>query len=212
MWGKREQVILWTTSYLPLILIMLYRFIDGNNFFKNTKWALWLKRNIGKELFEFFLILLIITFSLLLFRLITNWLFNDFDDQLKMRRIGRSYSVRKYQKISVNDYSFFLITLLLPLFSIDNKSVVNLVVTLFIIIVIIVIYVKTDSISICPLFFTSGRNVYRAEISDQTKEIEKVNPLVRLDVIIIIKERTLDLNNKFRVQKLVANVYYLTTS
>ena len=37
MWGKKEQLILWITAYIPLILIMIFRFIDSNDFFKKTK-------------------------------------------------------------------------------------------------------------------------------------------------------------------------------
>lgn len=209
MWGKKEQFILWVTAYLPFILIIMYRFIDGNDFFKKTKWALWLSEHLDKILFDFIIIIGIIVFSLFIYRLVTNWLFNDYDNLLKAKEIGKNISVRKYERLNVNDYSFFLMTLLLPLVSIDHASVVNLVVTFMIIVIVIFIWVKTDSISACPLFFTSGRHVYRAVISDQPKEVEALDPLSRMDVIIITCEKNLDLNHKFRVQKLVNNVFYL---
>jgi hypothetical protein len=210
MWGKREQIFLWFVAYLPMYLIMVYRFIDSNNFFKKTELALWIRKHIDKTFFDFIIILGIILFSLLIYRLVINWFFKGFDEKLRNREIGKVVSIRRYGKLSVNDYSFFLMTLLLPLISLDHKSVINLIVSILIIIIVISIYVKTDTLSVCPLFFTSGRQVYRATMSYNKKEDEDRNPSLRLDVIIITREKSLNLDNKFRAQKLINNIYYLT--
>ena len=212
MWGKRDQIILWMTAYLPLILIMFYRFIDANNFFKRTKCALWLSQHVHKVLFDFIIITIIILLSLVAYRVVAAWYFKDIDRELTKGESGDTYAVRKYEKLSVNDYSFFLMTLLLPLVSLDYASVINLVVSMLIITVVIAIYVKTDYISICPLFFTSGHQVYTAIISQYSKEEEALDPALRIGVIIITKEKSLDLNYKFRVEKLINNMYYLANT
>lgn len=209
MWNKREQVQLWVAAYLPLVLIMLYRFIDSNDYFKKEQWATWLSKQLDKTVFDFIIITLIIGLSLVVYRLIAFWLLSDYDRQLKEKEIGKNVSVRKYERLSVNDYSFFLMTLLLPLISIDHASAVNLTVTFLIIVVVIVIYVKTDFISVCPVFFTSGRHVYKATISDQSKEAEAADSSIRQEVIVITAEKSLNLNNKFRAVKLIGNIYYL---
>lgn len=211
MWGKREQVILWATAYFPLILIIIYRFIDGNDYFKKTGWAKWLAENIDKTVFDLIVITGIIAASLLIYRLVAAWLFSDYDLQLKEKEIGKNVSIRKYERLSVNDYSFFLMTLLLPLISIDQASTINLMVTLAIIVIVIAIYVKTDFISVCPVFFTSGRQVYKAIISDQNKEAEAADPSIRQEVIIITREKSMNLNNKFRTLKLINNIFYLAS-
>ncbi|WP_028987435.1 hypothetical protein [Thermicanus aegyptius] len=212
MWGKREQVILWATAYLPLVLIMVYRFVDSNDFFKKAEWAKWLAMHIDKTVFDVIVIAGIIVLSLLIYRLVAMWFFSDYDRQLKDKEIGKSVSVRKYERLSVNDYSFFLMTLLLPLISIDQASAINLMVTLTIVVIVIVIYVKTDFISVCPVFFMSGRQVYKATISDQSKEAEATDPSIRKDVIIITREKSLNLNNKFRTVNLISNIYYLSSN
>lgn len=209
MWGKKEQIVLWAIAYLPLYLIMIYRFIDSNNFFKKTEFMSCLRDHINKILFDSIIIFLIIIFSLLIYRIVTNWYFKDLDRELTEEGVGDTYAVRKYEKLSVNDYSFFLMTLLLPLISLDYASVINLIVSLLIIIVIIAIYVKTDYISVCPLFFTSGRHVYKAVISRYSKEDEALDPSLRVSAIIITKEKSLDLNYKFRAVKLINDIYYL---
>ncbi|MEK4236201.1 hypothetical protein [Paenibacillus sp. FSL H7-0714] len=212
LWRKREQVILWSTAYFPLLLIMVYRFVDSNDYFKKTKWGLWLGRQVDKTLFDLIVILGIISFSLLIYRLVSNWLFSDYDRQLKDKEIGKDISIRKYERISVNDYSFFLMTLLLPLISIDHASVINFTVTFLIIVIIIIIYVKTDYISVCPVFFISGRHLFKATISDQSRANEAINPLSRQKVIIITRDKSMNLNNKFRTEKLINNIYYVSNT
>ncbi|WP_201317555.1 hypothetical protein [Paenibacillus sp. EPM92] len=212
MWGKREQVILWATAYLPLVLIMIYRFIDSNDFFKQTNWATWLAKHMDKTVFDVIVIAGIIIISLLIYRLVAMWLFSNYDRQLQAREIGMNVSVRKYERLSVNDYSFFLMTLLLPLVSIDQASGINLMVTIAIVLIVIAIYVKTDFISVCPVFFVSGRQVYKAIISDQSKEAEIADPSIRQEVIVITREKSMNLNNKFRTVKLINNIFYLSTN
>lgn len=212
MWGKREQVVLWATAYLPLMLIMFYRYIDSNDYFKSTDWAQWLAGHFDKTIFDIMVILAILIFSLLAYRLVANWLFSKYDSQLKDRKLGTRVWVRKYERLSVNDYSFFLLTLLLPLISMDYASVINLMITLVVVVIVIVIYVKTGTISVCPVFFVSGRQVYKAVLSDKSKAAEAVDPSVRQEAVIITREKFLNLNRNFRTVKLLNNIYYLTAN
>ena len=137
---------------------MIYRFIDSNDFFKKTNWATWLAKQIDKTVFDVIVITGIIVISLLIYRLVAIWLFSGYDRQLWSREIGINVSVRKYERLSVNDYSFFLMTLLLPLVSLDQASGINLIATIAIVLIVIAIYVKTDFISVCPVFFLSDRS------------------------------------------------------
>ncbi|EFM09517.1 conserved hypothetical protein [Paenibacillus curdlanolyticus YK9] len=212
MWGKREQVILWTAAYLPLFLIMFYRFVDSNDFFKKTEWATWLAQYIDKTVFDVFIIAGIIFISLLIYRLVAIWLFSNYDRQLRAKEIGKIVSIRKYERLSVNDYSFFLMTLLLPLVSLDQASGINLMVTVAIVLIVIAIYVKTDFISVCPVFFVSGRQVFKAIISDQSKEAEVADSSIRQEVIIITRDKSLNLNKKFRTVKLIGDIFYLSSN
>ncbi|MFD5022303.1 hypothetical protein ACFWMP_25715 [Paenibacillus sp. NPDC058367] len=212
MWGKKEQFILWLTAYLPLLLIMIYRFIDSNNFLSKSKIIYLISQKINQYFVDFIVIMLIILFSLVLYRVVTKWYFEDLEKDLLAETTGDIFFVRKYENLSVNDYSFFLMTLFIPLISIDHASVINLVLTVLTIGIVILIYVKTDSISVCPLFFTSGKYVYIATISEYSREMEALDPSLRKSVIIITPTKELDLNRKFRVSKLNGDVYYLTNT
>ncbi|PGD69859.1 hypothetical protein COM44_14165 [Bacillus wiedmannii] len=71
--------------------------------------------------------------------------------------------------------------------------------------IIILIYVKTDSISTNPLFFVTGRSVFQAEITN-TSGSEN-----RRKVFLISEDEFLDLNDKFIIQHLVGDVYYIVS-
>lgn len=73
-------------------------------------------------------------------------------------------------------------------------------------------YVKTDFISVCPVFFVSGRQVYKAVISNQSREAEIADSSIRQKVIIITREKFLNLNTKFRTIKLINIILYLSTN
>lgn len=213
MWGKAEQTVLWVITYIPLILIMVFRFIDSNDFINinQIKFKLLSKQVVlDSILTEILIVVLILFISFILYRITISYFLSGYEKELKPGGRGKNYSIREIKYLSVNDYSFFLLTLLLPLISLDHTSVVDLSVSILIIIYVISIYVKTDAISVCPLFFFSGRKVYKGIISEGNKEEEDQNPYLRKDVVLILKEKNLTLNKKMRGAELANNVYYLT--
>ncbi|MCY7971047.1 hypothetical protein MOB00_06750 [Bacillus spizizenii] len=210
LWGKKEQYYLWYTAYLPLFLIMVYRFIDSLNLFGNIKIIKYIVKTLTKTGVDFIVILLIILFSYLMYKLVIRWLLKDQEIDLNSGNTGSSFSIRSIKKLSVNDYTFFLMSLLLPLFSLDYESFINVAVSFLIIVVVIIIYVKTDFISICPLFFTTGYQVYEAIISQHSKETEQEDPSVRITAIIITKSKNPDLNDRYRGRRLISNIYLIT--
>ncbi|WP_198134396.1 hypothetical protein [Pontibacillus litoralis] len=148
--------------------------------------------------------------SLVLYKITIKYLLSGYERLLVQGGKGEDFFIRDIKVLSANDYSFFLLTLLLPLVSLDHSSFINLSVSLLIIFYVISIYVKTDAISVCPLFFFSGRKVYKGIISTGTKEQEAKDPLLRKEVIIIMKEKNLTLSRKMRGEELVGNVFYLS--
>lgn len=213
MWGKFEQTIIWTVTYIPLILIMVFRFMVSNKFLKIPTYELVIfnKNIVINSIFiEVFYVLIILLASFIIYKVTIYYFLSGYEQKFKPGKEGRNFSIREIKYLSVNDYSFFLLTLLLPLISLDHSSVLNLTVSIIIITYVILIYVKTDSISSCPLFFFSGRQVYKGIISQGTKEEETTNPSLRREVFMIVKRENLDLNKKMRGEKLVRSVFYLT--
>lgn len=209
IWGKRQQFIFWIVSYTPLLLIMIYRFINSNNYFKQYKTIIWIASVVNKVLFDTLIVFLIILFSWICYKVTVNFYLKSLNHQLENGTNGSLVSVRKYNKLTANEYSFFLLTLLVPLASIDHSSIINFWITFIIILLAITIHVKTDYLVTCPIFFVSGYQVYRATVSYGSREDEQVDESLKKDIIILTKMKYLDLNYKFRVIRLVADIYYL---
>jgi hypothetical protein len=192
---------------------MIFRFIVSNGFINLDTYTIPLfDKNIhlNKVIVEVFFVIITLVISFVLYKITIKYLLSGYERSLVRGGKGEDFSIREIKVLSVNDYSFFLLTLLLPLVSLDHSSFINLSISLLIIFYVISIYVKTDAISVCPLFFFSGRKVYKGIISTGTKEQEAENPLLRKEVIIIMKEKNLTLNRKMRGEELVGNVFYLS--
>lgn len=215
MWGKREQWILWSVTYAPLILIMFFRFLISNNIYFGLDVFL---KNLNefndfffsRMAFELYFIIFTVILSFILFKITIKFYLYKYDEKFEQGGEGEDFFIREINKLSANDYSFFLLTLLLPLISLDHSSIINLFISIMIIIYVINIYVKTDSISVCPIFFFSGRAVYKGIISTGSMEEEKVNPALRRNVVMVMKKENLDLINQVRGEELVGNVYYIS--
>ncbi|GAA0366437.1 hypothetical protein [Bacillus horti] len=214
MWGKVEQSILWVVTYTPLVLIMIFRFITSNEFFGLDQQIRMIFNKdsvfLSNLALEIYFILIALVFTVALYIATIKYYLSGYEKNIKPGKEGNDYFIRKIEKLSANDYSFFLLTLLLPLISLDHSSAINLAVSIMVVIYVIIIYVKTDAISVCPLFFFSGRRVYKGIISTGTKAQELSNPSFRKEVVIVIKRENISLNRTVRGAQLVGNVYYLT--
>ncbi|PEW56322.1 hypothetical protein [Bacillus cereus] len=203
MWSKKEQVLLWILAYLPLMGIFLLKFALENKLIPSSLQVIWGKiPHTSEKVTELIYAIIIVVLGSLLGILITRGALKKAKNSTSS--ISEVY-IKKYAKPRAEHYSFFLITMLLPLFSLDVKSVTNLTGGLLILGIIILIYVKTDSISTNPLFFVTGRSVFQAEITN-TSGSEN-----RRKVFLISEDEFLDLNDKFIIQHLVGDVYYIVS-
>lgn len=218
MWSKYQQRVLWILTYSPLIIVMIYRFIAGNNFFGLDQWLRtksWLSKEsifVSYMALDVYFILFVLTYTYLIYTFAIKWFLAGYENRISQGQDGQNYYIRKAEKLSANDYSFFLLTLLLPLISLDHSSIINLVVSLMIIFFVISIYVNTDAISVCPILFFSGRKIYKGVISSGEKNEEVSNPALRKEVVFMIKKDRITFDKKVRGESLVNGFYYLTNS
>lgn len=216
MWSKFQQRVLWILTYSPLIIVMIYRFIAGNEFFGIDNWIQTFKWVSIESIFvsymalEVYFVIFILLYTFTIYKLAIKWFLAGYESRIAQGQDGEDYYIRKAEKLSANDYSFFLLTLLLPLISLDHSSITNLVVSLLIIFFVIAIYVNTDAISVCPILFFSGRKVYKGIISAGEKQEEVENPSLRKEVVFMIKKENISFDRKVRGERLVNGFYYLT--
>jgi hypothetical protein len=197
---------------------MVFRFIGGNKYFGLDKWFKekeWFPNEsifVGSMALEIYFVLMTLLYTYVIYKFTIIWFLSGFEERIKPGEEGEDLYIRKAEKLSVNDYSFFLLTLLLPLISLDHSSVINLAMSLMIISFVISIYVKTDAVSVCPLLFFSGRRVYKGVISTGEKDQEEINPSLRKEVVFIMKKDKITFTKKVRGESIVNEVYYLTNN
>ncbi|GGN95794.1 hypothetical protein [Saccharibacillus kuerlensis] len=214
MWSKKEPIILWTTAYAPLFMLMIGGFLYRNNLL-----PAWLGREslnglLGGRMWiaEVVFLLVVLGASLLLYRLVIVWLLRDTEKKVVSQRGGRMYAVRRFEKLPASDYTFFLMTLLLPRLALDYSSITNFAVSLLMIVFIIAVFVKTDTIATCPLFFVSGFQVFKGTISAYSLEEEAADKGLRQEVVMLVREKDLDLGAKYRGEPLTGKMYVISRS
>ena len=209
MWSKKEPIILWTTAYAPLLMLMLGGFLYRNDLLPQAIREERLSQMLGGRLWiaEAGFLLAVLGGSLLLYRLVIVWLLRDIGKKVHSGSGGQNYAVRRFEKLPASDYTFFLMTLLLPRLALDYSSITNFAVSLLMIVFIIAVFVKTDTIATCPLFFVSGYRVFKGTISANSREEEAADPELRREVVLLVRGKDLDLGEKYRGEALKGNVY-----
>ncbi|GAA0491223.1 hypothetical protein GCM10008986_16630 [Salinibacillus aidingensis] len=200
MWGKRAQGILWFVSYTPVFMIAIYRYyfediVKGKN--------LW-NYNIPENLLHVFFILILLFFSIGIYYFIPKLMFRNIERKISNYDKGKDIYIKEFKKPSLNDYTFFLLTLILPLITVDFKSIVSLTICIAVILFIILLLTKIDYIIACPIFFVSKYKVFNVSFVFITDKEEKY----KTKGFVITKHDDL-YNKKFKIVKLIKNVYYL---
>ncbi|NGZ74085.1 hypothetical protein [Saccharibacillus alkalitolerans] len=212
MWSKKEPIILWTTAYAPLLMLMIGGFLYRNDLVPARLREQRLSELLGGRLWiaEALWLLAVLGGSLLLYRVVVRWLLRDVRQKVDSRSGGSLYSVRRFEKLPAGDYTFFLMTLLLPRLALDYSSMTNFAVSLLMIVFIIAVFVKTETIATCPLFFVSGFQVYKGTISEYTREEEQSEKELRREVVLLVRDKDPDLGEKYRAEQLIGKVYMIS--
>ncbi|MEJ8304486.1 hypothetical protein [Saccharibacillus sacchari] len=214
MWSKKEPIILWTTAYAPLLLLMIGGFLYRNDLLPYAIREEPLSKMLGGHLWiaEVGFLLAVLGGSLLLYRWVITWLLRDIGKKVHSGSGGQTYAVRRFEKLPASDYTFFLMTLLLPRLALDYSSITNFAVSLLMIVFIIAVFVKTETIATCPLFFVSGYRVFKGTISAHSKQEEAEDQELRREVVLLVKGRDIDLGEKVRGESLYGNLYVISGS
>ncbi|MFT4415310.1 hypothetical protein ACLM5H_15725 [Fredinandcohnia humi] len=202
MWGKLEQAFIWIISYLPVLLIALYRY-----FFEKEVSKLSLSlygHQVSNDIIHVVSIVVLMTISALLYYFVPTKMFKKIERQLSSKKKGQTVIIKKFERPTLNDYTFFLLTLILPIITVDFSSTVSLLVCFLVITFSIILLTRVDYIIACPLFFVSSYKVWKVSILETSEKDESYT----INGYIITKENDF-FNKEFRVSKLIRNVYFL---
>ncbi|MBC1532070.1 hypothetical protein HCJ02_01815 [Listeria seeligeri] len=153
-----KQFAYWIAAYMPVISLLILKYLRST-YYKDGFWMniKFLKINI----FGDFFIYLSVCFITILFY----WLSAKIFERCKMKEIRdangeKRIFVREYKPVSINEYSFFILSLLLPFVIEEPSDLLNLLIMLTLIIIIIIIMIKKKQIIINPIFLFSKFKVF----------------------------------------------------
>ncbi|MBN8199306.1 hypothetical protein [Bacillus sp. NTK034] len=201
MWGKTEQGFLWIISYLPVLVVALYRYF----FEEKVKTLEVFGHTISDDFLHLIFISFIMLFSAGLYYYVPKTMFKKLNKQMVKGEKGRNVIVKKFERPNLNDYTFFLLTLILPLITVDFTSTVSFLICFSVIIFIIILLTRVDYIIACPLFFVSTYKVWKIELLETSEQNEEYT----INAFVITNESDF-FDKEFRVEKLIRNIYYLT--
>ncbi|CAM4214073.1 hypothetical protein BAMA_02105 [Bacillus manliponensis] len=203
MWGKLEQAVLWIISYIPVLLIALYRHV----FEKKVSEAGYI-RFCGYQISDYFIHIIVVISLMCLSVCLYLWapkiMFKKLERKLMLKEKGQNVTVKKFERPSLNDYTFFLLTLILPLITVDFSSIVSFLVCFSVITFIIVLLIQIDYLIACPLFFVSSYKVWKVALLEKSERDEEYI----IEGYVITKENDF-FDKEHRIVKLIRNVYFL---
>ncbi|MGE1006673.1 hypothetical protein ACQGRT_04575, partial [Bacillus cereus] len=124
MWGKIEQAVIWIISYIPVLLVALYRHVFEKRV-SEVEHLSFCGYQISDYLFHIIVVILIMCLSICLYLWAPKKMFKNLEEELKLKKKGQDVIVTRFERPSLNDYTFFLLTLILPLITVDFSSIVS---------------------------------------------------------------------------------------
>jgi len=200
MWGKQSQALFWILAYIPVFLIGSYRYF----FEKSMKEIKISQFTFPPSTINVFIMVCILIFTWILYRKVPNLIFGNLEKKIKKENKGENFVIKKFDRLNLNDYTFFLLTLILPLITVDYTSTVSLFICFSVVIFIITLLINIEYIIACPIFFMSKYKIWKVNLSKQS------NTQLQIDMEVYVITNINDFfNREFRAVKLLRNVYFL---
>lgn len=174
--NKIKQFFLWFLAYLPIILIIVFRAWGG-------KWYL-------------SIIFVIISIIIYFFSGKLYLLFEKRQVKNNAKKIG---SIKTNKVLPISEYSYFILTLFMPLLFEDISSSLDYTIFGTLILLILIIFTKNDYIIINPLFLLANYHVFKVKITNADKVIDGY----------AIVNKKIDLDKKVHYKKLFPNIFFI---
>lgn len=179
---KLKQYFLWFLAYLPIILIIIFRARINSEVSENSCYL---------SLIFVFISLLIYFFSGKIYLFVEKKRVSDTD-----RRTG---SIKSKNTLPISEYSYFILTLFMPLLFEDISNILDYTVFGTLILLILIIFTKNDYIIVNPLFLLANYHVFKVRMINIDKEIKGY----------AIVNKKIDLDKKIYYKKIFTNVFFI---
>lgn len=191
--SKITEYIFWLVSYYPVLVVVLYKNfeIEVACFFKINFKDFYIYR-------EYISFGIIIITTLILYRVILKVFISSIQSQVTKHKIKQSIVLNSFNKLSLDKYSFFILSLMLPFIFQSTDNVFDLMLIIALILLLIHVMVKMNQIMVNPIFLFSNLKIYEANIS-------KDNNVNNLNVAIVTNLSIEDLE---QIDKLLYYEYF----
>ncbi|PCF66304.1 hypothetical protein B5C02_08310 [Staphylococcus pseudintermedius] len=173
---KIKQFFLWFLAYFPIFMIIVFRAL-------NNSW-------IYPILF---------LFSSILIYFVAGKVYLYFEKCNVNENTKKVGIVKSNKPLPISEYSYFILTLFMPLLFEDINTKLDYTVFLTLLVLIIIIFTKNDYIIINPLFLLGNFKVYKINMESAEVSIEGY----------AIVSKKIDLDKKVYYKKIFNNVYFI---
>lgn len=159
--------ILWMVSYTPVIMIILIKYFfsdkkSGSNWNSKLNFSV-LNFNFQVN-FQILLFLVVVFSTVLLFKLALFFFLRGVKKELRKPLVSKIKKIISFKKLSLDKYSFFILSLMLPFIFESGESIFDLWIIFSLITILIVVMIKMNQITVNPIFLFSNLSVFEAEI------------------------------------------------
>ncbi|HGF7661857.1 TPA: hypothetical protein QFS65_001271, partial [Enterococcus faecium] len=117
---------------------------------------------------------------------------------------NKRLQLKKKDSLSLEQYSFFILSLMLPFIFESTENIFDLLLVLTLVFIIIAVMIKMNQIIVNPIFLFSKINIYRGEI--QKRGNEKTQQVA---FITELSDNDLENESEFKYEEYFNNVYIL---
>ncbi len=197
------EFVIWVVSYVPVVLITGYRSWEaGNSETIKKGWEINDKVNLSIPLVAFVLIAAV---SVLLYKITFHFFFKNVKKEIKNDQSIPRLKIKKYKSLSLNEYSFFILSLMLPFVFETLNSIFDLLVLVSLIIILIFTMIKMNQIVVNPIFLFSGVKILEAEIA-KGHDLKHIKCAIVTD----LTDEQLETEDFFSYSEYFNNVFFLT--
>ncbi|EOJ82615.1 hypothetical protein [Enterococcus faecalis] len=181
---------LWIVSYSPVFLIIMYNFFIKTERMNNLEQVLWFSG--------------IALVTVILYRTTMKCFMKKQNKNIDEDTQNKKLQLRKKNSLSLEQYSFFILSLMLPFIFESTENVFDLLLVLTLVSIIIAIMIKMNQIIVNPIFLFSKVNIYSGEIqkigNEKTQKIAFITEL---------SNNELESETEFKYEEYFNNVYIL---
>ena len=180
----------WIVSYSPVFLIIMYNFFIKTERMNNLEQVLWFSG--------------IALVTVILYRTTMKCFMKKQNKNIDEDTQNKKLQLRKKNSLSLEQYSFFILSLMLPFIFESTENVFDLLLVLKFVSIIIAIMIKINQIIVNPIFLFSKVNIYSGEIqkigNEKTQKIAFITEL---------SNNELESETEFKYEEYFNNVYIL---